>query len=256
MPEAATAPMLRSRAALRHELANLEREVRGLAKEDPICRLSMTMPGIGAVVALTFKSAVDDPTRFRFSKRGGPWVGLTPSRHQSGERDVIGGITKAGGVNLRRALCQAATVMMHRGRASWLRTWAVQVAKRRGAKRAMVASRGALALFFTGCGRMAVPSASVICLSSAASPRNRKLKRRALKAASLQPFEVPTGTRSRRCRGQNCRRTLRSNTPVRWAIRVTALDQHHVGSHRADHRRKHDPGDDLNRKGCETSAAP
>jgi transposase len=69
----------------------------------------------------------------------GPWVGLTPSRNQSGERDVSGGITKAGDVNLRRALCQAATVMMHRGRSTWLRTWAAQLARRRGAKRAMVA---------------------------------------------------------------------------------------------------------------------
>ena len=72
-------------------------------------------------------------------KKVGPWVGLTPSRNQSGERDVSGGITKAGDVNLRRALCQAATVMMHRGRSTWLRTWAAQVARRRGAKRAMVA---------------------------------------------------------------------------------------------------------------------
>jgi len=51
MLEAATMPMLKSRAALRFELANLEREVRGLAKDDPVCRLLMTMPGIGAVVA-------------------------------------------------------------------------------------------------------------------------------------------------------------------------------------------------------------
>jgi hypothetical protein len=36
-------------------------------------------------------------------------------------------------------LCQAATVMMHRGRSTWLRTWAAQVARRRGGKRAMVA---------------------------------------------------------------------------------------------------------------------
>lgn len=36
-------------------------------------------------------------------------------RTQSGERDVSGGITKAGDVNLRRALCQAATVMVRRG---------------------------------------------------------------------------------------------------------------------------------------------
>jgi hypothetical protein len=52
---------------------------------------------------------------------------------------VSGGITKAGDVTLRRALCQAATVMMHRGRSTWLRTWAAQVARRRGGKRAMVA---------------------------------------------------------------------------------------------------------------------
>jgi transposase len=96
----------------------------------------MSMPEVGAVVALTYRSAVDDPSRFTSSKKVGPWVGMTPSRNQSGERDVSGGITKAGEVNLRRALCQAATVMMHPGRSTWLRTW---VARRRGAKRAMVA---------------------------------------------------------------------------------------------------------------------
>lgn len=131
MLEAATEPMLRARSALRQELAGLERHVHQLAQADPVCRRLMSMPGIGAVVALTYRSAVDDPARFTSSKKVGPWVGLTPSRNQSGERDISGGITKAGDVNLRRALCQAAIVMMHRGRASWLRTW--------GAKRAMVA---------------------------------------------------------------------------------------------------------------------
>lgn len=139
MLEAATAPMLRARASLRIELAGLERRVRQLAQEDPVCHRLMSMPGIGAVVALTYRSAIDDPSRFTSSKRVGPWVGLTPSRNQSGERDVSGRITKAGDVNLRRALCQAATVMMHRGRSTWLRTWAARVARRRGAKRAMVA---------------------------------------------------------------------------------------------------------------------
>ncbi len=139
MLEAATQPMLRARASLRQELGGLERRVRQLAQNDPACPRLMSMPGVGAVVALTFRSAVDDPARFTSSKRVGPWVGLTPSRHQSGERDVSGGITKAGDVNLRRALCQAATVMMHRGRSTWLRTWASQVARRRGRKRAMVA---------------------------------------------------------------------------------------------------------------------
>ncbi len=131
--------MLRARASLRQKLAGMERRVRQLAQDDPVCHRLMSMPGIGAVVALTFRSAVDDPARFTSSKNVGPWVGLTPSRNQSGERDVSGGITKAGDVNLRRALCQAAIAMMHRGRSTWLRTWAAQLTRRRGHKRAMVA---------------------------------------------------------------------------------------------------------------------
>ena len=51
--EDATEPMLRARASLRRELAGLERSVRQLAQEDPICHRLMSMPGIGAVVALT-----------------------------------------------------------------------------------------------------------------------------------------------------------------------------------------------------------
>ena len=61
MLEAAAAPMLRVRAALRQELAGLEKLVRQKAAEDPVCLRLMTMPGVGAVVALTFRSAVDDP---------------------------------------------------------------------------------------------------------------------------------------------------------------------------------------------------
>ena len=88
MLEAATGPTLRARASLRQELAGLERLVRQMAQEDPVCRRLMSMLGIGAVVALTYKSAVDDPTRFTASKNVGAWFGLTPSRNQSGERDV------------------------------------------------------------------------------------------------------------------------------------------------------------------------
>jgi transposase len=49
-------------------------------------------------VALTYRSAVNDPARFTHPKKVGPWAGLTPSRNQSGERDVVGGITKAGDI--------------------------------------------------------------------------------------------------------------------------------------------------------------
>ena len=139
MLEAAAEPILRARAALRRELAGLEKLVRGLARQDPVCRLLTSMPGVGPVVALTYVSAIDDPARFRRSRDVGPWVGLTPGRDQSGERDVVGRITKAGDAGLRSALYQAATVMLNHGRANWLQSWALRLARLRGRKRAKVA---------------------------------------------------------------------------------------------------------------------
>ena len=99
----------------------------------------MTMPGVGHVIALTFMSAIDDPDRFRRSKDVGPWAGLTPGRDQSGERDIVGGITKCGDPGLRTALYQAATVMLNRAGPNWLKGWAIRLAKLRGKKRATVA---------------------------------------------------------------------------------------------------------------------
>ncbi len=154
MLEAASEPVLRVRAALRLERAGLEKRVRQVACEDPVCLRLMAMPGLGAVVALTSRSAVDDPSRFDSSKNVGPLGGLTPSRSQSGERDVPSGIPKAGDVSLRRALCRAAMVMLNRGRGNALRIWAARVARSRGRKRVMVALARRMAVVITGCGSM------------------------------------------------------------------------------------------------------
>src|SRR3712207_7748432 len=53
--------------------------------DDAVCRRLMTVPGVGAVVALTFRSTIDDPARFRSSRSVGAFLGLTPRRYQSGE---------------------------------------------------------------------------------------------------------------------------------------------------------------------------
>lgn len=139
MLEAAATPILTAREALLKELAGLEKLLRDHAKSDPVCRQFMTMPGVGPIVALTVKSAIDDPDRFRSSKDVGPWAGLTPRREQSGERDIIGAISRAGDAGLRTVLYQAAMVMLNKGRPSWLTAWAWNVAKRRGKKRATIA---------------------------------------------------------------------------------------------------------------------
>ncbi len=140
MLERVVEPMLRAREALRCEFHVLHRAVLAIVREDAVCRRLTSVPGVGALVAITFTSAVDDPARFRRSRSLGAYFGLTPKRYQSGETDVTGGISKAGDTMVRTALYEAANVMLTRaGKFSTLKRWALEVAKRRGPRRAKVA---------------------------------------------------------------------------------------------------------------------
>lgn len=140
-------PLLNARDLLATEFAKLDKMVRDRSRGDSICRRLMTIPGVGAVVAMTFRAAVDDPARFRSSKAVGACFGLTPRRYQSGETDRVGSITKAGDANVRAALYEAAHVMLVRS-TKWtpLKAWAMRVAVRRGAKRAKIALARKLAV--------------------------------------------------------------------------------------------------------------
>ena len=139
--------MLAARAALQAEFAKLHRSLLVLVRADPVCRQLMSVPGVGAVVAITFRSGVDDPTRFRRSRDVGPHFGLTPRKYQSGEVDVTGSISKVGDRMVRTALYEAASVMLTRTvRMSPLKSWAMAVARRRGTKKARVALARKLAV--------------------------------------------------------------------------------------------------------------
>jgi transposase len=140
MLETIIGSMLSARTALQLEFARLHRALLTLVRDDPVCRQLMSVPGVGAIVAITFKSGVDDPTRFKRSRDVGPHFGLTPRKYQSGELDVTGSISKVGDRMVRTALYEAASVMLTRTvRFSPLKAWAMGVAKRRGTKKARVA---------------------------------------------------------------------------------------------------------------------
>jgi len=140
MLETVIGSMLAARSALQAEFTRLHRALLALVRADPVCRRLMSVPGVGAVVAITFKSGVDDPTRFRRSRDVGPHFGLTPRKYQSGEIDVTGSISKVGDRMVRTALYEAASVMLSRTvRMSPLKSWGLAVARRRGAKKARVA---------------------------------------------------------------------------------------------------------------------
>lgn len=138
--QATMEPLLSALAACMEQLARLHVQVLEVVRTDPVCRRLTTMPGIGPVIALTYRTAIDDPTRFRQSRSVGAYLGLTPRKYQSGEIDRTGRISKAGDGDARAALFEAANVAMRPStRWSGLKAWATRIAQRQGGKRAKVA---------------------------------------------------------------------------------------------------------------------
>jgi transposase len=96
--------------------------------------------GPGALVAVTFKTAVDDPGRFSSSKALGAHFGLTPKKYQSGETNVTGGVSKVGDAMVRTALYEAANVLLScTTRFCVLKAWGTRLARRIGTRKATVA---------------------------------------------------------------------------------------------------------------------
>jgi len=87
-------PLLNVRRVMRQQLAVLHKMLLDTVRDDPVCRRLMTAPGVGAVVALTYRATVDQPQRFVHSRAVGAHAGLTPKRYQSGEADYDGGVSK------------------------------------------------------------------------------------------------------------------------------------------------------------------
>jgi transposase len=94
-------PLLVVRRVLRQQLGILHRRVLAVVRDDEVCRRLMTVPGVGPVVALTFRATVDVPARFRNSKAVGAVFGLTPSKYRSGEINRTGAISKCGDEMMR-----------------------------------------------------------------------------------------------------------------------------------------------------------
>jgi transposase len=107
----------------------------------------MTIPGVGPVVSLAFRSTVDIPARFKNSKAVGAAFGLTPILNQSGESKRVGRVSLCGDAMMRTLLYEAAQVMLTRvTKWSSLKAWAMNIARRRGLQKAIVALARRLAV--------------------------------------------------------------------------------------------------------------
>ncbi len=133
--------------SLSTEKAKLERTLRRLAGASDVCRRLSTIPGVGAITSLCFIATIDQPQRFRRATDVGAYLGLTPTRYQSGQVDRAGSISKSGDRLLRGYLFEAANVILTRSRSQCaVRSWGLRVTRRSGPRKAKVAVARKLAI--------------------------------------------------------------------------------------------------------------
>jgi transposase len=140
--------LLAVREALRKEFKAFDKQARKIVRSDRQARLLTSVPAVGPIVALTYASAIDDPARFKSSKQAGAHFGLTPKKHQSGETDYTGRISKIGDASVRWVLYEAAHIMLTKPvkGCSQLKSWAMRIARRAGMSKAKVALARRLAV--------------------------------------------------------------------------------------------------------------
>ena len=128
-----------------------DQQVAQMVKEHPVAWRLDQVPGVGPVTAMAYVLTLEDPGRFRQSRKVGSYFGLTPWSHQSGESDPQRGITKAGNELVRRLLVQCAHRLLGpKGVDCAIRRWGLHLAgdgkNKKLKKRAVVAVARKLAV--------------------------------------------------------------------------------------------------------------
>lgn len=136
---ATLAPLARLIETATAEITALDQDLRVRAAADPIVQRLLTVPGVGVIVALTFRTQLDTIERFTHAGQVSAALGLVPREDSSAERRHRGHITKAGPRELRSLLVQAAWACWRSKQSATLRAWAEQLAARRGRRIAVVA---------------------------------------------------------------------------------------------------------------------
>jgi transposase len=133
------APLARMVETLTTEVVGIDARLATWAQADPIVQRLQSVPGVGLIVALTFRAFVDEVGRFTSAGQVSAAIGLVPREDSSAERRHRGHITKAGPRELRSLLVQAAWACWRSKGSGTLRAWVERLAGRRGKRIAVVA---------------------------------------------------------------------------------------------------------------------
>lgn len=132
--------LLEALASIEVQIAVLDKQVKDMTQRSEACWRLMSTPGVGPITSMAFVAAIEDPNRFRRTRDVGAYLGLTPRRYQSGEKDITGAISRQGDAMARHYLYEAANCLL----TTWsgqspLKSWGMKLVKRIGAKKARVA---------------------------------------------------------------------------------------------------------------------
>ena len=148
--QAVVGPLLKSVEAISEQIGQYDEQIEEMGKRYPEEKLLQQVYGVGPLIALTYVLTLEEAGRFEHSRDVGPYLGLTPKQHDSGESQPELGISKAGDKLLRSLLVQGAHCILRKGAPdSDLRTWGMgKMGKggKRAKKRAIVAVARKLAV--------------------------------------------------------------------------------------------------------------
>jgi transposase len=119
MPDAARyalMEMIEQIDALTERIERLDRDILARVKKDEAARRLMTIPGVGALIAATVRTVVQDAHGFKTGRDFSAWIGLTPRAHSSGGKERLGAISKRGNQQLRTLLIVGATSILKLGK--------------------------------------------------------------------------------------------------------------------------------------------
>src|SRR2546429_898281 len=99
---------------LDERIAAVSAEVEALAEQDDGCQRLMTVPGVGPIISSAVVAAIGNGTGFKQGRDFGAWLGLVPKQESTGDRTILGKISKRGNKYLRTLFVQAAHVIQER----------------------------------------------------------------------------------------------------------------------------------------------
>jgi transposase len=95
-------------------------EIEALSKNTEPCRHLTTIPGIGPIISSAVVAAIGNGTAFTRGRDFAAWLGLVPKQISTGDRTILGRITKRGNRYLRMLFLQAARVVLLRPK-NWMK---------------------------------------------------------------------------------------------------------------------------------------